>query len=235
MMRVIRGNRIKDRPRRNPDVTTRPPATAPAHRAWSRARRSRAVKGAHAGSCLHRPRPAVIAIAGRVRGSRRSAFIARSLDAATALICPAGKISSMTSRSRAPIGLCKLKIRCAKNAIYRADFKLIWVVQSCAEKFSAFLTPQINIILSAIPCSQGAYRDRHGRWVRDAMDAVVTQDERHQSGRRSRVVLAPRRWRQATPYRCNDGGKRARSPGRARRKPLKPLRREGWAIPANLW
>ncbi len=32
-----------------------------------------------------------------------------------------------------------------------------------------------------------------------------------------------------------DGGKRARSPGRARSKPLKPLRREGRFGPVNLW
>src|SRR5882757_7931490 len=60
-------------------------------------------------------------------------------------------------------------------------------------------------------------------------------DERCCSVRRSRVVLTPRRWRQvcgvasAQPgldktYSLSDGGKQARSPGRARRKPLKPLR-----------
>jgi hypothetical protein len=27
--------------------------------------------------------------------------------------------------------------------------------------------------------SRGAFRDRHERWVRDAMDAAVSQDERH--------------------------------------------------------
>jgi hypothetical protein len=27
--------------------------------------------------------------------------------------------------------------------------------------------------------TRGAYRDRHGRWVRDAMDADVHADERH--------------------------------------------------------
>ena len=32
-----------------------------------------------------------------------------------------------------------------------------------------------------------------------------------------------------------DGGKKARSPGRARYKPLKPLRREGRVKPVNLW
>jgi hypothetical protein len=66
-------------------------------------------------------------------------------------------------------------------------------------------------------------------------------------GRRSRVVLTPRRWRQVArgacrPDRvrqaispCGDGGKRARSPGRARRTPLKPSRREGRMIRLYLW
>ncbi len=60
-------------------------------------------------------------------------------------------------------------------------------------------------------------------------------DEGCCSVRRSRVVLTPRRWRQVRgwqvgPTGCRlaisagDGGKQARSPGRARRKPLKPLR-----------
>jgi hypothetical protein len=47
--------------------------------------------------------------------------------------------------------------------------------------------------------------------------------------RRSRVVLTPRRWRQVLEGLTllgSDGDKKARSPGRARRKPLKPLRRE---------
>jgi hypothetical protein len=60
-------------------------------------------------------------------------------------------------------------------------------------------------------------------------------DERCCCGRQNRVVLTPRRWRQvrgvasAQPgldktISAGDGGKRARSPGRARHKPLKPLR-----------
>src|SRR6266700_1496295 len=60
-------------------------------------------------------------------------------------------------------------------------------------------------------------------------------DERCCSVRRSRVVLTPRCWRQVRGVKSaqpgldknisvDDGGKRARSPGRARRKPLKPLR-----------
>src|SRR6202021_3179626 len=44
-------------------------------------------------------------------------------------------------------------------------------------------------------------------------------------GRRSRVVLTPRRWRQVGGRdSAADGGKKARSPGRARNKLLKPLR-----------
>jgi hypothetical protein len=42
------------------------------------------------------------------------------------------------------------------------------------------------------------------------------------------VVLTPRRWRQVGGSNsASDGDKKARSPGRVRRKPLKPLRREG--------
>jgi hypothetical protein len=44
-------------------------------------------------------------------------------------------------------------------------------------------------------------------------------------GRRSRVVLTPRRWRQVCgSLSADDGDNQARSPRRARRKPLKPLR-----------
>jgi hypothetical protein len=70
--------------------------------------------------------------------------------------------------------------------------------------------------------------------VRDAMDAAAAHDERRCGGRRSRVVLMPRRWHQVgddASHHAGDGGKKARSPGRARRKPLKPLRREGRMIP----
>jgi hypothetical protein len=72
----------------------------------------------------------------------------------------------------------------------------------------------------------------------------IRADEWRQSGRRSRVVLTPRRWRQVgggdvgpngpdTPQSAGDGGKKARSPGRARYKPLKPLRRKRRMNPAK--
>jgi hypothetical protein len=96
---------------------------------------------------------------------------------------------------------------------------------------------------------RGAYHDRHERGVgcggRGSVlramgsqggffEFVIDQqhaDERRCCGRQNRVVLTPRRWRQvlrkaSRPYRArtshisaDDGGKRARSPGRARHKP----------------
>ena len=59
------------------------------------------------------------------------------------------------------------------------------------------------------------------------MDAVALRTIGAFRGRRSRVVLTPRRWRQARDdamHHTGDGDNKARSPGRVRRKPLKPSR-----------
>jgi hypothetical protein len=64
---------------------------------------------------------------------------------------------------------------------------------------------------------------------RNAVDAGNAVDEQRCRGRRSRVVLTPRRRRQVgddASHHADDGDKKARSPGRVRRKPLKPLRRK---------
>jgi hypothetical protein len=114
--------------------------------------------------------------------------------------------------------------------------------------------PKSHLELFASHPTRGAYHDRHGRgegcggrgsvrretWVAGRVGERPVSDQQHADERccgvrRSRVVLTPRRWRQvrgvksAQPgldktYPLDDGGKRARSPGRARRKPLKPLR-----------
>ena len=74
---------------------------------------------------------------------------------------------------------------------------------------------------------------RAGRKIRERSRAC--SDERCFRGRRSRVVLTPRRRRQVSGVlvgptglgqniSADDGDKNARSPGRARNKPLKPLR-----------
>src|ERR1700730_1995967 len=58
------------------------------------------------------------------------------------------------------------------------------------------------------------------RWTRAALKTRALS-----CGPRRRVVLTPRRWRQVCgDNSAGDGGKKARSPGRARNKLLKPLR-----------
>src|SRR5664279_6484495 len=105
-------------------------------------------------------------------------------------------------------------------------FKLIWVVQSYQQKYSHSLLTQITFTSPAIPARyRGAFRDRHERraGMRWTQAALLTRAL--SCGRRSRVVLTPRRWRQVGERNfTDDGGKQARSPGRARNKPLKPLR-----------
>jgi hypothetical protein len=67
-----------------------------------------------------------------------------------------------------------------------------------------------------------AFRDRHERRSRDAMDALAATDERGWSGRRKRVVLPPtlgssrRGCLRITPMTV---ARKARTPGRARHKP----------------
>jgi hypothetical protein len=53
---------------------------------------------------------------------------------------------------------------------------------------------------------------RHGRWVRDAVDATATHDERRCGGRRSRVVLMPRRWHQVPDKQASQGRRWQESP-----------------------
>ncbi len=48
-------------------------------------------------------------------------------------------------------------------------------VQSPLQKYSRSLLTQITCISMAVPSHTGAFRDRHGRWARDAVDAIATQ------------------------------------------------------------
>ena len=61
--------------------------------------------------------------------------------------------------------------------------------------------------------SRGAFRDRHGRGRRDAVDAGSAEDEGAACGRQRRVVLTPRRWCQVGGGNsADDGVNKARSP-----------------------
>jgi len=74
--------------------------------------------------------------------------------------------------------------------------KLIGARSSAAQKLCFRLSE--NMLICAHPAStqRGASANRHERWGRDAMDALVRLDEARGCGRQRRVVLAPRRWRQ---------------------------------------
>jgi hypothetical protein len=76
------------------------------------------------------------------------------------------------------------------------------VVPLCRRQFPCDVG-QIRGTLPRIPRPPGgAYRDRHGRWTREAMAAGSAKDECASRGRRSRVVLTPRRWREVSRRCC---------------------------------
>src|SRR5579863_8197231 len=101
------------------------------------------------------------------------------------------------------------------------------LVQPPFEKYFCFSEMQIRCMFRAVLSRKRGVAQRHQRWVRDAVDALATQDGR----RRKRTAkscgpdaptLASSRPRCFRIVAC-DGGKKARSPRRARRKPLKPF------------
>src|ERR1700722_12022290 len=64
-----------------------------------------------------------------------------------------------------------------QNAILFKPINAIWVVQSRSQK--DFRIPFAQITSQPRPSrpTRGAYRDRHGRWARDAVDAGSALDE----------------------------------------------------------
>jgi hypothetical protein len=78
----------------------------------------------------------------------------------------------------------------------------------------------MTILPLVLPPHEGRTR-RHERWKRDAMDALMSRDERHRCVRRRRVVLAPLGWCQVSWRTSREATvtKRSWTPGRARNKP----------------
>jgi hypothetical protein len=112
------------------------------------------------------------------------------------------------------------------------------VALKCRRPF-ACVVGQIKGIFPRVPRPiRGAYRDRHGRWVRDAMDATRAPDESVCRGRRSRGVLIPRRWYQLLKKLTllrGDGGKKARFTGETTKETVKTIAQGMPARSANLW
>ena len=70
--------------------------------------------------------------------------------------------------------------------------------------------------------TRGAFRDRHERWVRDAMDAEVPVTKGTEADGEvvwARYPDADIKLAAMLAHCAGDGDKKARSPGRARRKP----------------
>jgi hypothetical protein len=74
-------------------------------------------------------------------------------------------------------GVQMLRGRLREKSNFASGFKLIWVVQSGCEKYSACSVGQIRRTHSAVPrCEEGASRSSRNV-VRDAMDAGTSTDE----------------------------------------------------------
>jgi len=138
-------------------------------------------------------------------------------------------------------------------------------VQPCCEKYSASLSGRSIFRTPAIPShTEGRFaivtNVGHGmRWTRQRRRAIVVAGrgptrERLQARRRTMLLRTAKscgpdastpassfaeaksaRPGADQPYSQDDGDKKARSPGRSRRKPLKPLRGECRVAPVNLW
>jgi hypothetical protein len=88
-----------------------------------------------------------------------------------------------------------LKNRRAEKLILQMDSISLVNPGAFAQKYNFRLSEKYDF-LRASRSTRGAYRDRHERWMRDAVDATVCIDEARRSGRRNRVVLIPRCWDQ---------------------------------------
>jgi hypothetical protein len=111
-------------------------------------------------------------------------------------------------------------------------------VQISAQKYFASRFGRSRLIDSSypVPGNEGRTR-RHERWVRDAMDASAACDERGRGGRRSRVVLMPRRWHQLATILRIARGRWQESPitGESTEKIVKTIAQGRPGIAADLW
>src|SRR5258708_11274286 len=86
-------------------------------------------------------------------------------------------------------------------------------VQPRLQKYSCFVPTQITSLITPSRPTEGRFAVvTNAGW--DAVDAGGAEDEGAASGRRSRVVLTPRRWCQVGGSNsAGDGGKKARLTG----------------------
>ena len=88
---------------------------------------------------------------------------------------------------------------------------------------------------SRVPHSpRGAFRDRHGRWARDAMDAMSHETNEHIADGEVVWSWRPKAGVKSVERSTGDGDNKAWSPGRSRIS-RNPLRRECRLYRLNLW
>jgi hypothetical protein len=116
--------------------------------------------------------------------------------------------------------------------------------QSLPKNINCLQFRQISIMVCAFRSAGGAYRDRHGRWQWNAMDACVAA--KLWASRTKGMARTVKSCGPGLPElrsTCDDASHRAGTgarkpiPGEITYKPLKPLRREGracWAKPVVL-
>jgi hypothetical protein len=101
------------------------------------------------------------------------------------------------------------------------------VVPICRTHASLIADPNQRHFFRRPAPQEGRFANRHERWRGMRWTRTARKTNVPNRGRRSRVVLISRRWYQvgddASRIVAGDGGKKARSPRRARRKPLKPF------------
>jgi hypothetical protein len=92
------------------------------------------------------------------------------------------------------------------------------------------------MIVSLHPASFRRGASRSSRVLEAGCDGRSgATDERACCGRQKRVVLIPRRWDQVCRCSANDGGYQARTPGRARHKPVNHRAGNAGVAPVHLW
>jgi hypothetical protein len=125
-----------------------------------------------------------------------------------------------------PLVALQGRVRFARRANQRfCVSSVLRLVQPVSEKFFASRFGRNSFTDSPVPrSSRGALRDRHECWVRDAVDVRARQTNAASRGRRSRVVLAPRRWRQVHGLLHERRGQESPVPEKSTKETVKTIR-----------
>ena len=157
------------------------------------------------------------------------------------LACRANQFDCLVSSrtTRAP----DVQIRLRQKSKFACAFKLIWVVQSARKKYFALHSLHSLASLSHPASSKRGVRaivttrEAGMRWTlsRQALLRETTGEMADGEVVWSWRPKAGVKWRRAHRIAQTDGDNKVWSPGRARRTPLKPPRRECRLLRLNLW